>query len=61
MQPLHTRKIGGSNPSTATNSSWRCVIVLAVAAMALISAGEILECITFVNVYETWCDSSWLP
>jgi len=56
MQPLHTRKIGGSNPSATTNPFWPCVIGLWFATAALIVTGEVLECVTFVNVHETWCD-----
>jgi len=52
MQPLHTRKIGGSNPSTATIY----LAALALSALALIVTGEVLECVMLVNAYETWCD-----
>ncbi len=58
MQPLHTRKIGGSSPSATTKRHWFYIVTLWLMVAVLIATGEILDCVTFVNVHETWCDNS---
>jgi hypothetical protein len=34
----------------------KLVLVLVLLSLTLVATGEVLECVMFVNPYETWCD-----